>query len=119
MGTAHGARVPFVENLPGLRGTALVTLAPIAGSAPCEYGTDGVGARGLKTEEICAALLDMLAAGTRTSCEINGGAPDSAAGGWVGCAAPPSNCYLPVQKVPGWRAFGFPPGSCAAPRCIT
>ena len=41
---------------------------------------------------------------------------DSAAGGRVGCAAPPSKCHLPVRKVPGWRAFGFPPALWAAPR---
>ena len=32
------------------------------------------------------------------------------------CAAPPSNRNLPVGKVPGWRAFGFPPALWAAPR---
>ena len=47
MGTAHEARVPFVEIGPGLRGTALATQVPFAGTAPCEYATDGVGAREL------------------------------------------------------------------------
>ena len=42
--------------------------------------------------------------------------PDHAAGGRVGCAAPQSNHQLPVRKVPGWRAFGFPPALWAAPR---
>ena len=80
--------------------------------------TDGVGARGLVTEAICAALLDRLATATRASCETNGGAPDSAVGGRVGCAAPPPNCHLPVRKVPGWRVFGFPLGLWAAPSRI-
>ena len=47
MGTAHEARVPFVEIVPGLWGTALATQVPFAGTAPCEYATDGVGAREL------------------------------------------------------------------------
>ena len=47
--------------------------------------TDGVGARGLVTEAICAALLDRLATGTRASCETNGGGPDGTVGGRVGC----------------------------------
>ena len=46
--------------------------------------TDGVGARGRETEASCAALLDMLAAGTRASCETNGGVPYSAAAGGSG-----------------------------------
>ena len=74
--------------------------------------TDGVGARGRETEASCAALLDMLAAGTRASCETNGGVPYSAAGGRVGCDVPPSSCHFPVRKVPGSRAFGFPLGLC-------
>ena len=44
--------------------------------------------------------------------------PDSTVGGRVGCAAPPSNCHLPVRKVTGWRAFGFPLGLWATPRRI-
>ena len=50
MGTAHEARVPFVEIGPGLRGTALATQVPFAGTAPCEYATDGVGARERKKQ---------------------------------------------------------------------
>ena len=84
MGTAHEAHVPFVEIVPGLRGTALATQVPFAGTAPSEYATDGVGAHGLETEALCAALLERLAAGTRESCETNGGVPYSAAGGRVG-----------------------------------
>ena len=64
----------------------------------------------------CIALMDRLVAGKRASCETKEGPPDNAAGGRVGVAAPPSNCHLPVRKVPGWRAFGFPPASWAAPR---
>ena len=60
----------------------------------------------------------MLAIGTRASYEKNGGTPDSAGGGRAGCAVPPSSCHLPVRKVPGWRAFGFPLGLWAAPRRI-
>ena len=60
MGIAHVARIPFVEIGPGLRGTALATQVPFAGTAPCAYATDGVGARELETGVICAALLDML-----------------------------------------------------------
>ena len=52
MGMAHEARVPFVETGPGWRGTALATKVPFAGTAPCEYATDGVGARELETEAI-------------------------------------------------------------------
>ena len=69
METAHEARVPFVEIGPGLRGTALATQVPFADTAPCEYATDGVGARQLKTGAICAALLDRLAVGGRASRE--------------------------------------------------
>ena len=57
--------------------------------------------------------MDRLVAGKRASCESKEGAPDNGAGGWVGVAAQPSNCHLPV---PGWRAFGFPPASWAAPK---
>ena len=39
-----------------------------------------------------------------------GSVPDSAVGVLVGCAVPPSPCQLPVRKVPGWRALGFPLG---------
>ena len=60
MGTAHEARVPFLELGPGLRGTALATQVPFASTAPCEYATDGEGARELETEAICAALLLSL-----------------------------------------------------------
>ena len=48
----------------------------------------------------------------------NEGAPDSAVSGRVGCAVPPSSCHVPVRKVPGWRALGFPIGLWAAPRRI-
>ena len=101
MGTAHEARVPFVEIVPGLRGTAMATRVPFAGTASREYATDGVGARGLIREEICAALLDRLAAGTRESRETKGGVPDSAVGGRVGCAVPPSSCQFLLRKAPG------------------
>ena len=114
-GTAHEARFPFVEIVPWLRGTALATLVPFVGTASLEFVTDGVGAPGLVIEAICAAILDRLATATRASCEQNGGAPDSAAGGRVGCAVQPSSCKLPVRKVPGWRAFGVPLGLWAAP----
>ena len=93
MGTAHEARVPFVEIGPGLRGTPLATQVPFAGTAPCEYATDGVGARELETEEICAALLDRLAAGARASRETNGGVPYSAAGGRVASGAVTSSFW--------------------------
>ena len=92
MGTAHEARVPFVEIGPGLRGTALATYVPFAGTAPCEYATDGVGARGLEIEAMCAALLDRLAAGARASRETNGGVPYVAAGGRVARDVPPLSC---------------------------
>ena len=107
MGMAHEAHVPVVEIVPWLRATALDTRVPFAGTA-----------RGPLTEAICAALLDRLATGTRVSCKPNGGAPDSAVGGWAGCAVPPSSCHLPVRKVPGWRAFGFPLGLWVAARRI-
>ena len=96
----------------------MAALVPFAGTAPREYATDGVGARALVTEAICATSLDRLATGTRACCETDGGPPDSAVGGRIGCAGPPSNCHLPVQKVPGWRAFGFPLGLWAARRRI-
>ena len=64
---------------PGWRETALVTQVPFAGTAPCEHATDGVGARELETEAICAALLDRLAAGARASRETNGVVPYSPA----------------------------------------
>ena len=102
MGTAHEARVPFVEIGPGLRGTALATQVPFACTAPCEYATDGVSARELEREAICAALLDRLAAGgARAPREKNGGIPHSANGGRVTCYVPPSSCQFPVRKVPG------------------
>ena len=47
--------------------------------------------------------------GTRASCEFYVFCPSSAGGGRTGGAVPPSACQLPVRKVPGWRAFGFPP----------
>ena len=56
MGRAHEARIPFVEIGPGLRGTALTTQVPFVGTAPCEYATDGLGARELETEAIYAAF---------------------------------------------------------------
>ena len=46
---------------------------------------------------------------TRASGKTKGGAPDIAVGGRAGCVVPPSRCQLPVRKVPGWRALGFPP----------
>ena len=101
MGTAHETRVPFVEITPGLRGTALATQVPFVGTALCKYATDGLGARELETEAICAALLDRLAAGAQASRETNGGVPYSIAGGRVACDIPPSSCQFPVQKVPG------------------
>ena len=115
--TAHKARV-FVEIVPWLRGTALATLVPVAGNAPLESATGVNGARWVVTEAICAALLERLATGARTSCETNGGFLDSAVGGRVECAVPPSSCHWPVRKVPGWRAFGFPLGVWAASRRI-
>ena len=63
MGTAHEARVPFVEIGPGLRGTALATQVPFAGTGPCEYATDGVGARGPETEAILRCVIGQ--AGSR------------------------------------------------------
>ena len=63
-----------------------------------------------------AALLGRLATCTRVSCETNGGAPDSAVGGQAGCVVPPSSCHLPVRKVPGWHAFGFPIGVVGIPK---
>ena len=75
MGMAHEARVPFGEIGTRLWGTALATQVPFAGTALGEFATDGVGARGLETEAICAALLDRLAAGTRVSSLTNGGVP--------------------------------------------
>ena len=101
MGTAHVARVPFVEIGPGWRGTALATQVPFAGTSPCEYATDGVGARELETEAIRAALLDRLAEGARSCRETNGGVPYSAAGGRFACDVPSSACQFPVRKVPG------------------
>ena len=80
--------------------------------------TDGVGASGLSTEAICAALLDRIATGTRAPSETKRGVPDSAVDGQAGCAVPPSRCQLPVRNVPGWRAFGFPPQLSAAPKHI-
>ena len=59
--------------------------------------------------------MDRLVAGKRASCETKG-PPDNAAGGRVGVSAPPSKCHLPARKVPGWRTFGFPPESWAAPK---
>ena len=115
---AHEARVPLVEIVSWLRGTALATLAPFTGTAPSKYATNGVGARGLITQAFCAAFLDRLATGTRASYETNGGSPDIAVGRRVECTAPPSNCHLRVRNVPGWRAFGFPLGWWAAPRRI-
>ena len=117
-GTAHEVHVPVVEIVPWLRGTALETRVPVAGTMPREFATDDVGARGLVTEANIAALLDGLATGIRASCETNGGAPDSAGGERAGCAVPPSSCHLPVRKVPGWRAFGFPLGLWVAARRI-
>ena len=96
MATAHKARVPFVEIGPGLRGTALAMQVPFAGTARRKYATDGVGARELETEAICAALLDRLGEGARASRETNGGVPYSAAGGVVAWDVPPSSCQFPV-----------------------
>ena len=94
MGTAHEARVPFEEIGPGVRGTALATQVPFAGTAPCEYATEGVGARGPETEAIFAAFLDKLTAGERASSETNGGVPYSAAGGRAVRDVPPSGCPI-------------------------
>ena len=47
----------------------------------------------------------------RASRELNVFPPGSSGGGRAGGAVLPSACQLPVWKVPGWRAFGFPPGS--------
>ena len=68
-GTAPEARVPFVEFVPELRGTALAAQVPVDGTAPREYATDGVGARGFEIGAFCAALMDRLATGKRASCE--------------------------------------------------
>ena len=67
---------------------------------------------------VIGQAVDKLAVGTRASCETNGGVPDIAAGGRVGCTTPPSNCHLPLQDVPGSRALGFLPGLWPAPRRI-
>ena len=100
MGTAHEARVPFVEIGPGLRGTGLATQVPFAGTA-WKYATDGAGARELEIEAIFAALLGRLAAGARASRETIGGVPYSAAGGRVARDVPSSTSQFPVRKVPG------------------
>ena len=113
--TPHEASVQFVEIVPMLRGTALATLVPFAGTAPYEFATDGLGARGLVTEAICAALLDRLATGARVSCETYGGVSDSAVDGRVGSTAPPSSCQFPVRKVLDWCAFKVPLGLWQAP----
>ena len=55
-GTAHEARVPFVEIGPGLRGPALATQVSFAGTAPREYATDCVGARGIETDNLCCVI---------------------------------------------------------------
>ena len=77
-----------------------------------------LGVREPETEAICAALLDILAAGARASRETNGGVPYSAAGGLVACDEPPSRYQFPVRKVPGRRVFGFPLGLWPAPKRI-
>ena len=51
----------------------------------------------------------------RSSCKINVFSPGNAGGGRAGGAVPPSACQLPVRKVPGWCALGFPPGLRDAP----
>ena len=60
-----------------------------------------LGVREPETEAICAALLDILAAGARASRETNGGVPYIAAGGRVARDVPPLSCQFPVRKVPG------------------
>ena len=94
----------------------LGALIPAAGTTPRRSSAGGVGARGLLTEIICAAPRVRRTTGTRESCETKGGVPDSAVGVRVGYAVPPSPCQLPVRKVPGWRALGFPLGLRVAPK---
>ena len=98
--------------------------------------TDGEGARGLLAKTGVVVSLrrpdirdDMLGVNpavevsielrrrwaldepvTRASSETNVFFPGRAGGGRTGGAVPPSACQLPARKVPGWRAFGFPPG---------
>ena len=47
----------------------MATQVPFAGTAQCEYATDGLGARELETEAIYVAVLDRLAVGARASRE--------------------------------------------------
>ena len=106
--SAHSFRRKI--NLAG--GGKLEALVPTAGTAPRRTLADGVALNGKNF----AALFHRRATGTRACCEIKGGVPDSAVGGRAGCAVPPSRCQLPVRKVPGWRALGFPPGLWVAPK---
>ena len=100
-GNVAGSARSRRRKITWMRGTALEALVPAAGTTPRESSTDGVGASGLLTAAICAALLGMLATGTRASSETKRGVPDSTVDGQVGCAVPPSSCQLPVQNVPG------------------
>ena len=68
-GTALLARVPVAELGPWPRGRAHEARVPFVGTASLEFVTDGVGAPGLVIEAICAAILDRLAEGARTSRE--------------------------------------------------
>ena len=92
-------RVLAVETITWLRGTTLEVLGPAAGSTPWELSKDGVGASGLLTEEIGAALQDGLATGTREPSKTKRGVASSVVDGQAGCAVQPSKCPLPVRNV--------------------